>query len=222
MVYANRTQAGRELADTVARLAPNASLVLALPRGGVVVAYEVAHRLHAPLDVILVRKIGAPYQPELAVGAVVDGEEPIRVLNEEIARLAGATPAYLERAVADELAVIERRRGLYREGRPPTDPKGHAVIVVDDGVATGSTMRAALRAVRRAGARRIILAVPVGASDAMAELRNEADDTICLEEPYPFMAIGAHYHDFSQIDDGEVVRLLRAAARESSTGKTAT
>ena len=211
--FDDRAAAGRALAARFAATRwPAPPLVLALPRGGVPVAAEVALALKAPLDLLLVRKIGAPLQPELAVAAVVDGASPEIVVDEETAALAGADRAYIEREAALELREIERRRRVYLGDRPPPVLTGRTVIVVDDGVATGTTVRAALKALRRQHPARIVLAFAVGPADTVAALRSEADEVICLMEPAEFHAVGLHYRDFHQVGDDEVLAALRAAA----------
>lgn len=211
--FKNRTEAGQRLAERLASerlVAP--VVVLALPRGGVPVAAEVARRLAAPLDLLLVRKIGAPWQRELAVAAVVDGDAPEVVVDEGLSAYAGADRAYLERETAAALAEIERRRQVYLQGRQPLPLTGATVVLVDDGIATGTTVRAALKAVRRRGAARIVLAVPVAPHDTLMALRSQCDRIICLAEPQPFRAVGLHYLDFHQVEDGEVQAALTAAA----------
>ncbi|NYG34587.1 phosphoribosyltransferase [Sphaerotilus montanus] len=211
--FKNRTEAGQRLAERLASerlVAP--VVVLALPRGGVPVAAEVARRLAAPLDLLLVRKIGAPWQRELAVAAVVDGDAPEVVIDEGLSAYAGADRAYLEREAAAALAEIERRRQVYLQGRQPLSLTGATVVLVDDGIATGTTVRAALKAVRRRGAARIVLAVPVAPHDILMALRSQCDRIICLAEPQPFRAVGLHYLDFHQVEDGEVQAALTAAA----------
>jgi putative phosphoribosyl transferase len=204
---ADRGSAGRALAPLVAALQlPPPLLVLALPRGGVPVAAEVAHALGAPLDVLLVRKIGAPYQRELAVAAVVESDTgPLMVIDDETARDSGAGRDWIEAQAAVEWREIERRQTLYRQGRAAPAVTGTTVIVVDDGIATGTTVRAALKALRRRGAARIVLAVPVAPADTLAQLRREADHIVCLAVPSPFVAIGCHYEDFHQLSDEEVL-----------------
>ncbi len=208
-VFANRDQAGRALA---ARLAdehlPGPLVVLALPRGGVPVALHVAQRLNAPLDLLLVRKIGAPWQSELAVAAVVDGGQPEVVIDEETSAATGASSAYIDQQAQIEWREIERRRALYLRGRAAVPVQGATVIVVDDGIATGTTVRAALKALRRRGAARLVLAVPVAPHDTLTELRHEVDRIVCLAEPDPFRAIGLHYEDFTQVSDDEVIAAL--------------
>lgn len=208
MPFADRSDAGRRLAGALAAYKGQAVVVFALPRGGVPVAAEVARALSAPLDLLLVRKIGAPMQPELAVGAVVDGPDPIVVRNEEVLRLTGTTAEEFDAICARERAEIERRRKLYLAGRPPHDPKDKIAIVVDDGIATGATMRAALQATRRRKPGKLVLAVPVAAADSLESLAREADETVCLETPPDFFAIGAYYADFRQLKDADVVALL--------------
>lgn len=215
-MFRDRKEAGERLAAELARLyaeEPDLAppVILALPRGGVPVAFEIARRLGAPLDLVLVRKIGVPMQPELAAGAVVDGEDPVLVLNDEVVRQAGVSEAELEAAKRRELEEIERRRDFYLEGRAPLPVEGRTAIVVDDGVATGATMRAALRALRRREPATLVMAVPVGARDTIADLGGEVDKVVCLDAPAWFWAVGAHYQDFRQTSDEEVVRLLAEA-----------
>jgi predicted phosphoribosyltransferase len=211
--FADRAEAGRLLAARLRDAGLERPVVHALPRGGVAVAAEVARALDAPLDLLLLRKLGAPRQPELAIGAVVDGQGTAEtVLNPEIMRATGADEAYLAEAREAALAEIERRRRLYLAGRARPDPRGRAAVVVDDGLATGATARAALHALRRRGPARLVLAVPVAPPEAVAALRAEADEVVCLREPEPFWGVGAHYDDFHQLEDAEVIRLLDAAA----------
>ncbi len=214
MRFEDRSDAGRRLAEALRHLRGSDPVVLALPRGGVPVGFEIARALGAPLDVVLVRKIGAPSQPELAAGAVVDGEEPELVVNEEIVAALGVPQEYLRREAARQLEEIERRRRVYLEGRAPVSVAGRTAIVVDDGVATGATMRAALRAVRRRGPRRLVLATPVAAPEAIADLRSEVDEVVCLSMPAYLGGIGAAYDDFHQLGDEEVRELLARAGRE--------
>lgn len=212
MMFADRAEAGRKLAQRLQGLTLPRPVVLALPRGGVPVALEVARALSAPLDLLLVRKIGHPLQPELAMGAIVDGDHPELVLNEAFDAAAIDYSSYLETAKAAALAEIERRRALYLGGRQPVDVAHATAIVVDDGIATGATVRAALKALRHRHPRRSILAVPVAPAETLAALRNEVDDVVCLGTPAPFHAVGQFYADFRQIDDEEVMRLLSLAA----------
>jgi len=211
VTFKNRKDAGRRLAARLLPYKAENPVVLVLPRGGVPVGYEVAAALDAPLDVIVVRKLGAPDQPELGIGAVVDGDHPQSVLNEEVLRTLRVSQAYLSREVALELAEIRRRQELYRGGRPPVNVAGRTVIVVDDGIATGGSMRAALRGVRRNNPKRLVLAVPVAPPDTIESLRPEVDEVVCLGTPLLFAAVGQFYEDFRQTTDEEVVRLLEAA-----------
>jgi putative phosphoribosyl transferase len=208
MPFIDRTDAGRRLAKALARYKGQHPIVLALPRGGVPVAAEVAAALDAPLDLILVRKIGVPFQPELAMGAVVDGAEPVIVRNEEVIRLTGVSESEFNAIRDQELAEIERRRKRYLGNRPHPQIAGRIVIVVDDGIATGATTRAALRATRMRTPSKVLLAVPVAPTDTLKELRGEADDIVCLEDYESFGAIGLFYSDFSQVSDTEVIEIL--------------
>jgi putative phosphoribosyl transferase len=206
--FQNREVAGKALAEAVAaKLLPN-PVVLALPRGGVPVAAQVARVLNAPLDLVMVRKIGVPWQPELAAAAVIDGKDAQIVLNEEVCAEANIEQSYIDEAVKEELKEIERRANLYLKDRPRASVTGRTAIVVDDGIATGTTIRAVIKALRRKNPRSIVLAVPVAPRDAVADLRTEADDVICLETPEPFFGIGLHYEDFHQVPDEEVVKIL--------------
>lgn len=208
MIFENRRDAGRQLADALIIYKGQDCVVYALPRGGVPVAAEIAAALDAPLDVILVRKIGVPSHPEFAMGAVVDGGKPVTIVNKEAMRLGGATEADFNQICARELKEIERRRALYLGKEKLINPKGRVAIVVDDGIATGATVRAALHAIRVHQPAKLILAAPVGASDSIASLQNEADEIVCLEIPDSFGAVGRFYHDFDQVQDAEVIRLL--------------
>lgn len=208
-MFLNRVEAGQRLADLVATRNLPSPIVYALPRGGVPVALEIARRLNAPIDLVLVRKIGAPGSPELAVGAVTDGAAALTIINPDVARLTGASAAFLEEARARELAEIERRRAIYLGDRPRPDPRGRTAIIVDDGLATGATARAAGKALRAQGVERLVLAVPVAPPDALALLADEFDDVVCLEQPEPFYGVGAWYQDFHQLSDAEVVAALR-------------
>ncbi|MGZ3293369.1 MAG: phosphoribosyltransferase [Xanthobacteraceae bacterium] len=207
--FRDRADAGHQLAKALAEYKGRNAVVLALPRGGVPVAAEVAATLDAPLDLILVRKIGVPYQPELAMGAVVDGLAPIVVRNEEVLRVSGTTASEFDEVCEKERAEIERRRKLYIGDRPRAEITGRVVIVVDDGIATGTTTRAALQAIRKQKPKQLVLAVPVAPRETAAELRGEVDALICLEMPEPFLAIGYFYRDFEQVSDEEVVAILR-------------
>ncbi len=208
MPFTDRVDAGRQLAAALAHYKAERPVVLALPRGGVPVAAEIATALDAPLDIVLVRKIGVPFHLELAMGAVVDGPAPLTVRNREIIASAGVSDAMFDLALDRELREIGRRREYYLGGRARVDIAGRTVIVVDDGVATGATTRAALRAVRAAHPARIVLAIPVAPTAILADLRTEADDTVCLEHYADFSAVGYFYGDFGQVSDAEVVNLL--------------
>lgn len=212
MPFTDRAEAGERLATALTAYKGSDAVVLALPRGGVPVGAPVAQQLHAPLDVLLVRKIGVPSQPELAMGAIVDGSEPVIVRNERIIRMASISPAEFERACRTERSELERRRRVYVGDRRPADVRGRTVILVDDGVATGATMRAAIRGLRLREPDRIVVAVPVAPPDTVAALEEEADAVICLEQPADFQAIGQYYEDFRQLDDNRVVGLMAEAA----------
>ena len=208
MLFADRKDAGRKLAAALSNFKGQDCLVLALPRGGVPVAAEVALALHAPLDILLVRKIGASTQPELAIGAVVDGGAPVIVRNPEVIRLSGTTERQFEAICSEQLREIERRRNLYLQGLRPANPKDRVAIVIDDGIATGATMRAALQATRMRRPKILVLATPVAAPDTIEALRGEADKIVCLESPDDFGAVGHFYVDFEQTTDEEVVATL--------------
>jgi predicted phosphoribosyltransferase len=209
MSFRDRADAGRKLAEALAGYKDQQPVILALPRGGVPVAAEVAEALAAPVDLILVRKIGVPFQPELAMGAVVDGDAPLVVRNEDVIGLAGIDEADFKAICDSELAEIDRRRQRYLGGRERADVAGRTAIVIDDGVATGATTRAALRATRMRNPKKLVLAVPVAPTDSLAELRGEADDVICLEDHELFGAIGFYYADFRQTSDQEVIEILQ-------------
>ncbi len=211
MIFADRAEAGRLLAEQLAAMRLQHPLVLALPRGGVPVGAEIARRLNAPLDVVFVRKLGAPDQPELAVGAVADGAEPEIVLNTELVAMLSLDEDYIAAAAKRELGVIEQRRREWAALRPVVEPAGRALIVVDDGVATGMTMQAALRQLKRRKPARLIAAAPVASREAVAMLRREADDVVCLSSPRRFGSVGAFYRSFLQVTDEEVAALLREA-----------
>jgi putative phosphoribosyl transferase len=209
MSFADRAEAGRRLAAALASYKNEAPVVLALPRGGVPVAAEIAAALDAPLDLVLVRKIGVPQNREFAMGAVVDGATPIIVKNEDVIRLEGVTEFQFETACDREFKEIDRRRQRYLGGRPSVDVAGRTVIVVDDGIATGATMRAALQATRKRNPKKLVLAVPVAATTTLQALREETDEVVCLEDRTDFGAIGFFYDDFRQVGDDEVVALLK-------------
>jgi putative phosphoribosyl transferase len=221
MVFADRVDAGRRLAPRMLHLRGEPVVVLGLPRGGVPVAAEVAAALDAPLDVIVVRKLGVPFQPELGMGAI--GEDGARVINDEIVRMAGVSERELAEVEARERAELERRALRFRGDRPREPLEGRVAVVVDDGIATGSTARAACQVARAHGAARVVLAVPVAPPDWTARLGAEADELICLDTPERFFAIGQFYADFSQTPDDEVVACLqRAHDRVRAAGPTTT
>jgi predicted phosphoribosyltransferase len=208
MPFKDRSEAGRKVAVALAGYKDQDAAVLALPRGGVPVAAEVAAALNASLDLILVRKIGVPSQPELAMGAVVDGGSPVIVRNEDIIRLAGIDEAEFKAVCDSELAEIERRRQRYLGGRERLDIAGRTAILIDDGIATGATTRAALRASRMRDPKKLVLAVPVAPTESLAQMRQEADDVVCLEHHEFFGAIGFYYRDFQQVSDDRVIEIL--------------
>lgn len=211
--FADRVAAGRALAEVLARRGLADPIVLALPRGGVPVGLQIAQALSAPLDLLLVRKIGVPYQPELAVAAVMDGDAPVLVVDEAIRAGTGVTRDYIEQQAQVQRAEIERRRRTYLGGRAPLPVTGKTAIVVDDGIATGTTMRAAVKGLRERKPARIVIAVPVAPPDTVAALRREVDDVVCLAQPEVFGAIGYFYRDFHQLSDQEVIDALQEAAR---------
>ena len=218
--FANRREAGRELAARLAAYRGRRDVVvLALPRGGVPVAFELAEALDAPLDIFVVRKLGMPGHPELAMGAIASGG--VRVLSDDVIRWYGVQTSQIEAVVRRELAELQRREQVYRQGRPLTELKGRAVILVDDGLATGSTMRAAVLAVRAHAPARVVVAVPVGAPSTCEEFADITDETVCARMPEPFSAVGSWYRDFSQTTDQEVRALLDEHARRLRTGKAA-
>jgi predicted phosphoribosyltransferase len=221
--FADRVEAGRALGESLAGYAGRVDvIVLALPRGGVPVGREVARALGAPLDVLIVRKLGLPGQEELAMGALASGGT--RVLNEELVQQLGIEEAVIDRVAAREAVELQRREQLYRGGRPPPDVAGRIAVLVDDGLATGSTMLAAVRALRSGGPTRIVVAVPTAPPQTCAALERVADEVVCLMQPYPFYAVGLSYEDFSEVVDADVRRLLdeaRADSRESISTPTA-
>jgi putative phosphoribosyl transferase len=212
VIFRDRRDAGTRLAAELRRFRERDPVVLALPRGGVPVAFEVATALAAPLDLLLVRKIGAPQQPELAVGAVVDGEEMEIVVNEDVLHALALSEEYVRMRAKREVEEIERRRRTYLAGLERVALAGRTAIVVDDGIATGATMRAALRGARRRKPAHLVLAVPLAPPETVEQLRSEVDEVVCLATPSPFGAIGAFYRDFRQVSDDEVRGLLERAA----------
>ncbi|MFL5599944.1 MAG: phosphoribosyltransferase [Gemmatimonadaceae bacterium] len=212
--FLDRYDAGRRLATSLQHYADRSDLlVLALPRGGVPVAYEVARALHAPLDVFLVRKLGFPGHPELAMGAIATGG--VRIIDNELVEMFGVSNDAIERVTASEQRELERREQLYRDGRPVPDVKGRTTILIDDGLATGSTMRAAVQALRQEGASKIVVAVPVAPPETCEAFRQEVDDIICAVTPEPFQAVGIWYGNFNETSDDEVRELIARAEREA-------
>lgn len=211
--FHDRRDAGRKLAIEIGTPAET-PVVLALPRGGVPVAFEIAKYLGAPLDLLIARKIGAPGQPEYAIGAVVGGENPQRVVNDDALAESRASRRYFEKQASRQLAEIERQQRLYLRERPPIDLRNRDVILVDDGIATGSTVRVGLKALRHAGTKTITLAVPVAPKEVLDELRPEADKVVCLAAVDHLVAVGFHYADFAQTTDNEVIELLDRGRRE--------
>jgi putative phosphoribosyl transferase len=210
-IFSDRPDAGRQLAQRLLHLLSRNPVILALPRGGVPVAFEVAEALKAPLDLLFVRKIGAPGHPELGLGAVVDGAHPQVVLNEDVVSQLEIPATYIEREARNQLREIERRRERYLGGRPPINVTNRTAIVVDDGIATGGTIKAALGRLQRVRPAHLVLAVPVAPAETINQLRSQADEIVCLATPYPFHSVGAHYLNFNQTSDAEVVELLEAA-----------
>lgn len=208
--FRDRRAAGRLLAQRLFKFKGSRPLVLALPRGGAPVAFEVAKALDAQLDLLLVRKLGAPHHPELGIGAVIDGEKPQILLNREVLDQLQVPQGYIDNEADRQLRELERRREQYMTARAPVSVGGRTVIVVDDGIATGVTVRAALRAIRQKGPATLVLAIPVGSADAIFSLEDECDEVICLAMPQPFYAVGAYYEDFTQTTDEEVRELLGA------------
>lgn len=217
--YRDRREAGRRLAVELAGYRRRDDvLVLGIPRGGVPVAYEISRALGAPLDVVVVRKLGVPFQPELAMGAIASGG--IRVLNSEVVDELGYPDSVVDQVTAHELKELERREAAYRGDRPALDPAGKIAIAVDDGLATGSSMRAAVTSLRERGAASVVVAVPVGAGSTCRQLTQVADDVVCPLQPETFVAVGQWYEDFGQTSDDEVRRLLDQANRATDTGST--
>ena len=211
IVFSSRVEAGRMLAAALSSYKGKDVVVLGIPRGGLPVAREVADALQAPLDIVVVRKLGAPGQPELGIGAVVDGDHPRAIFNQEVIESLGVEDDYINREIERQLKEIKRREIAYRGGEPPVALAGKTVIVVDDGIATGSSVRAALRGVRRAKPRQVILAVPVAPAETLEALRHDADKIVCLETPQDFYAVGQFYRDFHQVSDDEIKRIFAAS-----------
>ncbi|MBP1149354.1 phosphoribosyltransferase [Methylocaldum sp. RMAD-M] len=214
-LFENRTDAGRQLAQALGAYAGRSDLiVLALPRGGVPVAYEVARALKAPLDLLIVRKLGTPGNPELAMGAIASGGAS--VLNRDVVSIYRISDEVIENAAAKERQELERRERLYRGDRPYPDIENRCIIVVDDGIATGATMRAGLAALRQRNPACVVVAVPLAPTDTVERLRAEVDEVVCLTTPEPFFAVGQGYRDFSQTTDDEVREILTRAWEETS------
>lgn len=214
MYFQDRSHAGQELAKALSGYdGKEDTLILALPRGGVPVAFEIAKRLNLPMDVLLVRKLGIPGHEELAMGAIA--EDGILYINQEIVDQLGIPPVVIDSVVTRETEELNRRRQLYRHDRPAPHLQGKTIIIVDDGLATGATMHAGVKALKHANCKRLIVAVPVGARDTCMDMEEEADDVICLYSPDPFYGVGAWYKDFSQTSDEEVENLLMLARQKS-------
>lgn len=211
MRFSDRVEAGEKLADILMKYKDEDPVVLALPRGGVPVGFEVAKALEAPLDVVLVRKIGVPWQPELALGALVEGNPPTVVLNDDVVAQTGVGRDFITAEAARQEVEIERRRKAYVGDRALVSVEGKTAIIVDDGIATGATMRAVIDAVKMGKPKRTVLAVPVGPPGPTDALRGKADEVICLYSPESFGAVGLYYEDFTQTTDDEVIELLHQA-----------
>lgn len=218
-MFADRREAGRRLGEAVAGLDLVDPMVLALPRGGVPVGYEVAARLGVRLEVLVVRKLGAPGHPELAMGAIVGGARPQTVFNDSVMAALRPTPGYVEAEIAAQRTELERRRRAYTGDRPDPDVEGRTVVLVDDGLATGASARAALLGLRQAGAARLVLAVPVGPPDVVADLETVANAVLCLSVPSAFQAVGQFYLDFGQTGDDEVMALLELTPSRKEKGQ---
>jgi putative phosphoribosyl transferase len=219
-IFENRNEAGKALANALAAKKLVDPVVLALPRGGVPVAAEVAKALKAPLDLVMVRKIGMPWQPELAAAAIIDGQDAQIVVNEDVCALAGVSPRYIDKAAKKELAEIERRARVYLKDRPRAAIAGRSAIIVDDGIATGTTMRAVIRALRRKRPKAVIVAVPVAPAHTVELLRGEVDDIVCLATPKPFYGVGPYYADFHQVPDEEVIAFLKGGSLAAPADRT--
>ncbi|MDI6630804.1 MAG: phosphoribosyltransferase [Bacillota bacterium] len=219
-MFADRTDAGRQLAESLAGRAYPGGLVLAIPRGGVVVGAEIARALQLPLDIIIPRKIGAPHNPELAIGAVT--QDGTAIFNEALLAQFYLSPEEREHLISTAVAEIDRRMRLYRGDRPPVSWRDRTVILTDDGIATGFTVVAALRSLQKAGPRKIILAVPVAPPDTLERLRSEVDELVCLLAPEFFMAVGQFYRHFDQTTDAEVIALLKELGPDGADGSAVT
>lgn len=209
--FADRIEAGRLLAEALVKKHFVDPVILALPRGGVPIAIEVARKIHAPIDIVLVRKIGVPFQPELALGAIVDGDDPEIFYNDDVIAMTRLTRANVAELAEEQLKEIERRKEVYLKGRARVDIAGRTAIVVDDGLATGATARVVLQLLRKKEPKLLVLAVPVAPADTLAALSAIADEIVCLAQPSPFYAIGVHYRRFGQLDDNDVISLLKEA-----------
>lgn len=220
MIFEDRRQAGQLMAEEVERRGYADPIVIGLPRGGVPVAAEVAARLKAPLDLILVRKIGAPMQPELAIGAVVDSGAPEIVRNEELIRALGITDDEFKELAEHQLKIIEERRKLWVAARPVIPIKDKTAIIVDDEIATGATVRAAVHAAKKQDPKLVVVATPVAPPDTVDALRREADEVVCLETPDYLGAIGLFYRDFSPVSDAEVSSILETTSAEAVPANT--
>lgn len=213
-LFNNRDDAGAQLAERLRAYDLQSPVVFALPRGGVPVGYRIAEALRAPLDVVLVRKIGAPFQKELAIGAVSDGDPPYVFIDRQMVEMIGVPDSYISEETARQIKEIDRRRRSYAVVTPPPSLEGKTAIVVDDGIATGATVRVALQALRLRKPAALVLAVPVAAADSFADLKNQVDRAICLSTPDYFPGVGAFYRDFMQVDDSIVIDLLQRARRQ--------
>lgn len=207
-VFEDRRDAGHKLAQALRKYRHRNAVVLALPPGGVPVAHEIAKALQAPLDLLFVRRVGAPGHPDIYLGAVVDGPQPQLVLNDELLRALSPPPEFLEGEQLRQMRAIEHQRLLYLNGRPPTELQGRTVIVVDDGVTTGTSVRSALKAIDRSEPEWLVLAVPLAPPPVLLDLQSIADEVICLSSPEPFLAVGNYYNDFTATSDEEVIALL--------------
>lgn len=217
-MFTDRRDAGLRLLSRLPPFDPVYTVILALPRGGLPVADVIADALRAPLDIALVRKVGYPGQPEIAIGAVTDGDDPKITVNDDVARMADLGEAEIRQLAEPELAEIHRRRQVYLGGCPSIPLESKTILIVDDGIATGATMRAALRLVRAANPARLIVAIPVAAHDTLAEIEQDCDAVICLECPADFRAVGFHYRDFEQVSDATVTEILDRHAHKRPAG----